>query len=139
MIKSLSILTRKPHLTHAEFRKVWLEDHAPMVRAIPEVKKYVLSFVLDSPTKAFVPIHGIEVDAIAELWYANREDLARAAGWRRTALRRRSKSSSRNHFSGGQENPKRHWLRGTSRRLYCPPLSCLYLGQGLASTLGIFA
>lgn len=78
MIKSLSILTRKPSLTHAEFRKVWLDDHAPMVRAIPEVRKYVLSFVLDQPSKAYVPIHGIEVDAIAELWYASREDLARA-------------------------------------------------------------
>jgi len=79
MIKSLSILTRKPHMTHAEFRQVWLAEHAPMVRAIPEVKKYVLSFVLEQPDKAFVPIHGIGVDAIAELWYEDKAALARAA------------------------------------------------------------
>ena len=79
MIKSLSILTRKPHMTHAAFRKVWVEEHAPMVRAVPEVKKYVLSFVLDQPSKALVAIHGIEIDAIAELWYANRADMERAS------------------------------------------------------------
>lgn len=79
MLKSLSILTRKPSLSHAEFRKVWLEEHAPMVRAVPEVKKYVLSFVLDQPSKALVAIHGIEVDAIAELWYETRADMERAA------------------------------------------------------------
>jgi uncharacterized protein (TIGR02118 family) len=79
MIKSLSILTRKPHLTHAEFRAVWEAEHAPMVRAVPEVKKYVLSFVIEQSRTALVPIHGIEVDAIAELWYEDREALALAA------------------------------------------------------------
>ncbi len=78
MIKSLSILTRKPELTHAQFKEVWLGDHAPMVRAIPEVKKYVLSFVTDQPSKAYVAIHGISIDAIAELWYEDKAALARA-------------------------------------------------------------
>ena len=78
MIKSLSILTRKPELTHAEFKEVWLGDHAPMVRAIPEVKKYVLSFVADVSTKAYVPIHAVQIDAIAELWYEDKAALARA-------------------------------------------------------------
>ena len=79
MIKSLSILTRKPHLSAAEFRRVWEGEHAPMVRAVPEVRKYVLSFVLEQARSALVPIHGIEVDAVAELWYDDREALARAA------------------------------------------------------------
>ena len=79
MITSLSILTRKPELTHDEFKEVWLGDHAPMVRAIPEVKKYVLSFVADVSTKAYVPIHGVQIDAIAELWYEDKAALARAA------------------------------------------------------------
>ncbi|MEZ5849135.1 MAG: EthD domain-containing protein [Hyphomicrobiaceae bacterium] len=79
MIKSLSILTRKPELTHEAFRKVWLAEHAPMVRAVPEVKRYVLSFVLASPDKAFVPIHDVAIDAVAELWYESRADMERAA------------------------------------------------------------
>ena len=78
MIKSLSILTRKPEMTHAEFKEVWLADHAPMVKAIPEVKKYVLSFVADVSTKAYVPIHDVQIDAIAELWYEDKAALARA-------------------------------------------------------------
>lgn len=79
MIKSLSILTRKPHLSFEAFRKVWTEEHAPMVRAVPEVKKYVLSFVIDQPAKAHVAMLPIEVDAIAELWYEDRAALDRAA------------------------------------------------------------
>lgn len=79
MIKSLSILSRKPELTHAQFKHVWLSDHAPMVRAVPEVKKYVLSFVTDQPSKAMVAVHGISVDAIAELWYEDKAALARAS------------------------------------------------------------
>ena len=79
MIKSLSILTRKPELTHAQFKVAWLGDHAPMVRAVPEVKKYVLSFVTDQPSKAMVAVHGISVDAIAELWYEDKTALARAS------------------------------------------------------------
>ncbi len=79
MIKSLSILTRKPDMAFDAFRKVWTEEHAPMVRAVPEVKKYVLSFVIDQPTKANVAMHALQVDAIAELWYEDREALARAA------------------------------------------------------------
>ena len=79
MIKSLSILTRKPELSPAEFRRVWQGEHAAMVRSVPEVRKYVLSFVLDQPARALVPIHGIEVDAVAELWYDDRAALERAA------------------------------------------------------------
>ncbi len=79
MIKSLSILTRKPQLSFEEFRKVWTEEHAPLVRAVPEVKKYVLSFTIDTPAKAHVSMLPIQVDAIAELWYVDRAALARAA------------------------------------------------------------
>lgn len=79
MIKSLSILTRKSEMTFDAFRKIWTEEHAPMVRAVPEVKKYVLSFTIDQPAKAHVAMLDIRVDAIAELWYEDRAALARAA------------------------------------------------------------
>lgn len=79
MIKSLSLLTRKPELTREEFRRVWETDHAPMVRAVPEVRRYVLSFVIDEATTANAPIQAMQVDAIAELWYDDRAAMARAA------------------------------------------------------------
>ena len=35
MIKSLSLLTRRPELSHAEFVKHWLEIHGPLALAVP--------------------------------------------------------------------------------------------------------
>lgn len=79
MIKSLSLLTRKPHLSKEEFRRVWEGEHAPMVRAVPEVRRYVLSFVIDEPVKANVAIQAMDVDAVAELWYDDVAAMQRAA------------------------------------------------------------
>ena len=78
MIKSLSLLTRKPELTPEEFRKVWVAEHAPMVRRVPGVRKYVLSFVIDEPKTANAPIQAMHVDAMAELWYDDVAALRRA-------------------------------------------------------------
>lgn len=69
MIKSLSLLTRKKELSREEFRRVWVGEHAPMVKAVPQVRRYVLSFVLDEPTRPDVPTQAMSVDAVAELWF----------------------------------------------------------------------
>ncbi|MGE0766920.1 MAG: EthD domain-containing protein [Hyphomicrobiaceae bacterium] len=79
MIKSLSLLTRKPGMSLEAFRKVWLEEHAPMVRSVPEVRKYTLSFPLSEPTRPDVMTPDIKCDAIAELWYDDMEALKKAA------------------------------------------------------------
>lgn len=79
MIKSLSLLTRKEGMTPEAFRKVWLEEHAPMVRSVPEVRRYVLSFPLAEPTRPDVPTQEMAVDAIAELWYDDRASLEKAS------------------------------------------------------------
>ena len=41
MIKSLSLLTRRPELSHAEFVRHWLDIHAPLAHAVPGVRRYV--------------------------------------------------------------------------------------------------
>ncbi len=79
MIKSVSLLTRKAGMSRGEFRRVWEGEHAPMVKAVPEVRRYVLTFVLDEPTKANAPIQAMQVDAMAELWYDDRDAMQRAA------------------------------------------------------------
>jgi uncharacterized protein (TIGR02118 family) len=79
MIKSLALLTAKDGMTREEFRKVWLAEHAPLVRAVPGVRKYVLSFILAEPTSANAPIQPVRVDAIAELWYDDVAAQQRAA------------------------------------------------------------
>ncbi len=78
MIKSLSLLTRKPGMSIEAFRKVWLEEHAPMVRSVPDVRRYVLSFPLAEPTRPDVPTPEVKCDAIAELWYDSLDDLRHA-------------------------------------------------------------
>ena len=79
MIKSLSLLTRKSGMSKEEFRRIWEAEHAPMVRAVPGVRKYVLSFVIDEPATANAPIQAMTVDAMAELWYDDVAALKHAA------------------------------------------------------------
>jgi uncharacterized protein (TIGR02118 family) len=73
VIKSLSLLTRKSTLSKEEFRRIWVNEHAPLVHAVPQVRRYVLSFILEEPTRPDVPTQTMNVDAVAELWY---EDIA---------------------------------------------------------------
>lgn len=66
MIKTVTLLTRRPDLTAAEFHTYWRENHAPLVLALPGVKRYVQCRPIDIPD-ATPPF-----DGIAEVWY---EDL----------------------------------------------------------------
>jgi len=79
MIKSLSLLTRKDGLSHEAFIEHWVNVHAPMVRAVPEVRRYVLSFISSQPARADVPTLDVDVDCIAELWYDDVASMERAA------------------------------------------------------------
>jgi uncharacterized protein (TIGR02118 family) len=79
MIKSLSLLTRKDGISHEAFIDHWLNLHAPLVRAVPEVRRYVLSLIGAQPDRDDVPTLAIEVDCIAELWYDDVAAMERAA------------------------------------------------------------
>jgi uncharacterized protein (TIGR02118 family) len=79
VIKSLSLLTRKRTLSKEEFRRIWLGEHAPLVHAVPQVRRYVLSFPLSEPTRPDVPTQAVSVDAVAELWYDDMASLQVAA------------------------------------------------------------
>jgi uncharacterized protein (TIGR02118 family) len=78
MIKSVSLLTRKPGLTHDQFVRHWLDIHAPLAHAVPGIRRYVQSHILEERTRADIPATDVEVDGIAELWYDDREAMARA-------------------------------------------------------------
>src|SRR5262245_58537963 len=79
MIKSLSLLTRKSTMSREEFRRIWLSEHAPLVHAVPQVRRYVLSFILEEPVRPDVPTQSLSVDAVAELWYDDMAALKAAA------------------------------------------------------------
>jgi len=69
MIKSISLLTRKPEISREEFVRHWMEVHAPLAHAVPGVRRYVLSLIGAEPRRADIPTQEIEADGIAELWY----------------------------------------------------------------------
>ena len=78
MIKSISLLTRKPELTHGQFVKHWLEIHAPLAHAVPGLRRYVQSHIQGTRSRPDIPDHLIEVDGIAELWYDDKAAMERA-------------------------------------------------------------
>jgi len=67
MIKVLGLLTRKDGITHEQFVKHWLEIHAPLAHAVPGIRRYVQSHILDTRTRPDIPETAVQVDGIAEL------------------------------------------------------------------------
>jgi uncharacterized protein (TIGR02118 family) len=78
VIKSISLLTRKDGLTHEQFMKHWVEIHAPLALAVPGLRRYLQSHILEERKRPDIPSTDVEVDGIAELWYDDRAAMARA-------------------------------------------------------------
>jgi uncharacterized protein (TIGR02118 family) len=78
MIKTVSLLTRRPGMTHEQFMTHWIEIHAPLAHAVPGLRRYVQSHILDQPTRPDIPTTAMDVDGIAELWYDDRAAMTRA-------------------------------------------------------------
>ena len=75
MIKSISLLTRRPELTHDEFIRHWVDIHAPLAHAVPKLKRYVQSHILAERTRPDIETLDVDIDGIAELWYDSLDDL----------------------------------------------------------------
>src|SRR5437867_11088692 len=71
MLKITALLIRRPELTHQEFMHHWVDVHAPLVDALPGVRRYVQSHI-QGEVAARVPSAGIDLDGIAELWFDDR-------------------------------------------------------------------
>src|ERR1700694_3686509 len=63
---------RKPSMTDEAFKDYYLTKHAPAVRAFPEIKRYVVNYVVRSLTPERSPY-----DSVAELWFEDEESLRR--------------------------------------------------------------
>lgn len=72
MVKTVTLLRRRPDLSPEGFHRHWREVHAPLVLGLPDVRRYVQC----RP----IPIDGREpaYDGIAEVWYDDLESLRRA-------------------------------------------------------------
>jgi uncharacterized protein (TIGR02118 family) len=78
MIKRVSLLTRRTGMTREQFTRHWLEVHAPLAHAVPGLRRYVQSHVVEEYRRPDIPTSAIEVDGIAELWFESRVAMERA-------------------------------------------------------------
>jgi uncharacterized protein (TIGR02118 family) len=78
LIKSISLLTRKAGLTHEAFVKHWLEVHGPLAHAVPGLRRYVQSHIIEERTRPDIPSTELAVDGIAETWFDDRAAMERA-------------------------------------------------------------
>jgi uncharacterized protein (TIGR02118 family) len=65
MVKAFNFFKRKPGLSVDDFRNYWLNEHAAIIREIPELRKYVASITLPSAYRNHEPLH----DGISEAWF----------------------------------------------------------------------
>lgn len=50
MIKRITLVWKKPELSNAEFRKLWLGEHVEAVKRLPGLREYVICFVTEGPS-----------------------------------------------------------------------------------------
>lgn len=65
MVKAFNFFKRKPGLGVDDFRNYWLNEHAAIIRAIPELRKYVASITLPSASRNREPLY----DGVSEAWF----------------------------------------------------------------------
>ena len=58
--------------------KHWVEVHAPLAHEVPGLRRYVQSHIVEERRRPDIAPLGVEIDGIAELWYDDREAMARA-------------------------------------------------------------
>ena len=79
MIKVMWFLKRAEHLSLEEFRKWWVEDHAPDIvqHQAPFLKKYTIDVRVENDVLPGMPAAGIaDWDGIAEQWFETEADFA---------------------------------------------------------------
>jgi len=65
-------------MTHEQFVKHWVDVHAPLAHAVPGIRRYVQSHIVEERRRPDIDALDVEIDGIAELWYDDREAMARA-------------------------------------------------------------
>ena len=75
MIINLGFYKRKPDLSHEEFSDHWTNVHAPLIRSIPDVSKYLIRYVQHHivPEDDSLDPSLITFDGFSEAWFASVE------------------------------------------------------------------
>jgi len=72
MIKWVAVANKPPTMSMDELKRWWLDIHAPNVKKLPGLRKYVVSLTFGAPDG--VP----KYDGIAELWFDDMAALQKA-------------------------------------------------------------
>jgi hypothetical protein len=67
MIKRTSLVWKRPELTNAEFRRLWLGEHAVRAKRLSGLREYVIDFVQDGPAEGPSGIATVRFDSRAAL------------------------------------------------------------------------
>jgi uncharacterized protein (TIGR02118 family) len=71
MFKAMIMLTRREDMTHEQFADWWLNEHAPLARTLPGVRRIVFNVVGAGRDEA-------GFDGVSELWFDSQEDFESA-------------------------------------------------------------
>lgn len=82
MITMIIFVKRKAGLSPRAFSTYWFEQHAPLVRSVPEFMQHVRKYVQHHPA----PASGAEApfgnsgdyDGVGEIWFDSRDSMATA-------------------------------------------------------------
>ncbi|MBB4041784.1 uncharacterized protein (TIGR02118 family) [Microvirga flocculans] len=79
MIVRMGLLTRRPEVSQADFRRHWREVHGPLAARLPGLRRYHQNHVVDTRQLAIDHARGSwSIDGISELWFDSDEDMNRA-------------------------------------------------------------
>ena len=95
MVKMVVLLRRAPHLSREQFSAHWRNIHAPLVKSVPELTRYMRKYVqnhipaapaADASGRASSSMGGLaqpappfDFDGIVEVWYDSVEDIPRSS------------------------------------------------------------
>lgn len=92
MFKAIILLSRGTDQSAEDFRRWWLEEHAPLARQLPGLRRLVFNHVHGDLNDAELPY-----DGVSELWFDSREAFDAAYA---TELGKKVASDSLAHVSG---------------------------------------
>ena len=85
--KAVILLSRRDDMTHEEFLRWWIDEHAPLAAQLPGVRRIVFNACTEHD----------DVDGISELWFDSRADFDAAYA---TELGRSVAADSMAHVRG---------------------------------------
>jgi uncharacterized protein (TIGR02118 family) len=79
LIKSISFLARKPGISREDFVRHWLDVHVPMCHAVPGLRGYAVSTIVEHQSRPDVPSLPMgDFDGVAQVWFDSLEARAHA-------------------------------------------------------------